>query len=52
MGMRFLYGGDENVPKLYNDRYVTLYTKNYPTVNYKRVNFVVCGLYLNKAVIK
>ena len=52
-GNQVPYCGDNNVLKL-AVIVVQLceYTKNYSTVHFIRVNFMVCELYFNKAVTK
>lgn len=53
MGIKFLFGDDKNVP-VYDssDGCMKEYAKKYWIAQFKRVNFIICKLHLNRVVIK
>ena len=53
MGMRLLFCGDENVPKVTVEMVAQVceYPKNDERVHFKWVDIMVCELHLHKAVI-
>lgn len=54
MSMKLLFGGNKNVLKLIAvmAKQCCEYTKDHRIVPFKRVSFMVCEIYLNKAVTK